>query len=200
VRHWQTRSDPTTISHVKIIMEASVAAKDIAAAVQRVESVLKRRPGVGIHDDAPATARWQTGLRVAASHANGTQMLTDMPTELGGSGDQVTPGWLFRAGLASCCATRIAMGAAAAQIELEVLEVSASSRSDTRGLFGMADVSGEPVGAGPQDVQLVVKISARGISAERLRTLVEDCNRCSPIHAALRDAVPIALRIDVDSA
>ena len=177
-----------------------MAAKDIAAAVQRVESVLKRRPGVGIHDDAPATARWQTGLRVAASHANGTQMLTDMPTEIGGSGDQVTPGWLFRAGLASCCATRIAMGAAAAEIELAMLEVSANSRSDTRGLLGMADVSGEPVGAGPQDVQLVVRISARGVSAERLRTLVDDCNRCSPIHAALRDAVPIALQIEVDSA
>src|ERR1035438_7478809 len=87
-----------------------MATKDIAAAVQRVESVLKRRPAAGIHDDAPATCRWQTGMRVVASHVNGTQMLTDMPTEFGGSGDQVTPGWLFRAGLASCCASGIAMG------------------------------------------------------------------------------------------
>jgi uncharacterized OsmC-like protein len=194
------RSNPTTIDHANITLEATVAAKDIAAAVQRVESVLKRRPAAGIHNDAPATARWQSGMRTVATHANGTQMLTDMPTELGGSGDQVTPGWLFRAGLASCCATRIAMGAAAAEIELAMLEVSASSRSDTRGLFGMADVTGEPVGAGPSDVQLVVKISARGVSAERLRTLVDDCNRCSPIHAAVRDAVPIALQIEVDSA
>jgi uncharacterized OsmC-like protein len=177
-----------------------MAAKDIAAAVQRVESVLKRRPAAGIHDDAPATARWQTGVRIVASHANGTQMLTDMPTELGGSGDQVTPGWLFRAGLASCCATRIAMGAAAAGIELTMLEVLASSRSDTRGLFGMADVSGELVGAGPRDVQLVVRISARGVSAERLRILVEECNRCSPVSAALRDAVPLALQIEVGTA
>ncbi len=176
-----------------------MAAKDIAAAMQRVESVLKRRPAAGIHDDAPATARWQTGMRIVASHANGTQMSTDMPTELGGSGEQVTPGWLFRAGLASCCATRIAMGAAAEGIELAKLEVLASSRSDTRGLFGMADVSGEPVGAGPRDVQLVVRISALGVSAQRLRTLVEDCNRCSPISAALRDAVPLALQIDVGS-
>ena len=73
--------------------------EDIAAAVHRVESVLKRRPATGIHDDAPATAQWQTGLRVVARHANGTQMVTDMPAELGGSGDKVTPGWLFRAGL-----------------------------------------------------------------------------------------------------
>lgn len=171
--------------------------EDIAAAVQRVESVLKRRPAAGIHDDAPATARWQTGLRVVACHANGTQMFTDMPAELGGSGDQVTPGWLFRAGLASCFATRIAMEAAVAGIELTLLEVLASSRSDTRGVFGMADVSGEPVGAGPRDVQLLVKIAALGVSAEDLQNLVEDSNRHSPVSAALRDAVSVALKIEV---
>ncbi len=177
-----------------------MAASDIAAAVQRVESVLQRRPAAGIHDDAPATARWQTGMRVAASHVNGTQMLTDMPTELGGSGEHVTPGWLFRAGLASCCATRIAMGAAAAGIELAMLEVSAGSRSDIRGLLGMADASGESVGAGPRDVRLLVRISAPAVSAERLRTLVEDSNRCSPVSAALRDPVSIALQIEANSA
>jgi uncharacterized OsmC-like protein len=174
--------------------------EDIAAAMQRVESVLKRRPATGIHDDAPATARWQTGLRVVARHANGTQMLTDMPSELGGSGDQVTPGWLFRAGLASCLATRIAMGASTAGIELTLLEVLASSRSDARGLFGMADVSGEPVGAGPRDMQLLVRIAAPGVSAEKLQTLVEESNRCSPISAAVRDVVPVVMRIEVDAA
>jgi uncharacterized OsmC-like protein len=171
--------------------------KDIAAALQRVESALRRRPATGIHDDAPATARWQTGLRVVACHANGTQMLTDMPAALGGGGDQVTPGWLFRAGLAACIATRIAMGAAAAGIELSLLEVSASSRSDTRGLFGMADDSSEQVAAAPCDVQLLVKIAAPGVAAERLQSLVEDSNRCSPVSAAVRDAIPVAVRVEV---
>jgi organic hydroperoxide reductase OsmC/OhrA len=177
-----------------------MAIDDIARAVQRVETVLKRRPASGIHDDAPATARWQTGLRVMACYANGTQISTDMPAELGGSGDQVTPGWLFRAGLASCLATRIALGAATAGIELALLEVSASSRSDARGLLGMADVSGEPVGAGPCEVQLLVRIAAPGVSAQTLQTLVEDGNRCSPISAVVRAVVPIALRIEVDAA
>jgi uncharacterized OsmC-like protein len=170
--------------------------EDIATAVHRVESILKRRPATGMHDDAPATARWRTGLRVAARHANGTQVLTDMPTELGGGGEQVTPGWLLRAGLASCLATRIAMGAAAAGIELTFLEVSASSRSDARGLLGMMEVSGEPVGAGPRDVQLLVRIAAAGVSGERVQELVEDSNRCSPVSAALRDQVAVALRVE----
>ena len=113
--------------------------RDIAAALQRVESVLRRRPEVGIHDDAPAASHWDGGLRVVTRHASGLQVVTDMPGELGGAGDQLTPGWLLRAALASCAATRIAMAAAAAGIELRSLEARAESRSDARGLLGMAD-------------------------------------------------------------
>ncbi len=171
--------------------------RDLAAALQRVERVLRRRPDIGLHDDAPATAHWQGGTRVVSSHANGTQVTSDMPAEVGGSGDQVTPGWLFRAGLASCATTRIAMGAAAAGIELAALEVVASSRSDTRGLLGMADADGETVCAEPNEVQLLVRISAPGVAAQRLRAVVEDSCRCSPVPAALQNAVPMILRIEV---
>lgn len=177
-----------------------MAAQDIAEAIRRVESVLQRRPRTGLHEDAPATARWQGGTRVVASHANGTRVLTDMPRELGGSGDQVTPGWLLRAGLASCTATRIAMAAASAGIELTTLELQASSRSDTRGLLGMADADGELVSAGPRDVQLVVRISAHGVAPERLRTLVEDSQRCSPVPCAMEQVVPVDMRIEVEAA
>lgn len=176
-----------------------MAAQDIAAAMQRVEAVLRRRPEAGLDDDAPAAARWQSGTRVVSSHANGTQMTTDMPGELGGSGDQVTPGWLLRAGLASCAATRIAMAAANEGIELAALQVVASSRSDARGLLGMAETDGESVSAGPRDVQLLVRICAPQVSSERLRALVEDSHRCSPVSAALQDAVPVALHIEVDT-
>jgi uncharacterized OsmC-like protein len=176
----------------------AMALQKIAAAMQRVESLLRRRPEVGLHDDAPATARWQSGTRVLSSHANGTQLLTDMPTELGGSGDQVTPGWLLRAGLASCLATRIVMGAAVEGFELATLEVSAGSRSDARGIFGMHDASGEAVRAGPCDVQVLVRIAAPGVSPERLRTLVDQSDRCSPVSAALRAAVPMTVCIEVE--
>jgi uncharacterized OsmC-like protein len=174
--------------------------QDIAAAMQRVEGVLRRRPQAGVHDDAPATARWQGGTRSVASHANGTQVTTDMPTELGGSGDQVSPGWLFRAGLASCTATVVAMRAAAAGIELSMLEVRAGSRSDTRGLLNMEDQGGELVCAGPSDIQMHVRVSAPGISEERLRALVEESRRCSPIFVAVRDAMQVSVRTEVEVA
>jgi organic hydroperoxide reductase OsmC/OhrA len=176
-----------------------MANEHIAAAMHRVESVLRRRPETGLHDDTPATARWQGGTRTASSHANGTQLQTDMPAELGGSGEQVTPGWLFRAAVASCLATCIAMRAADAGIELSALEVRASSRSDLRGLLGMKDATGEAVCAGPCEVQLVVRIKAHDVPAEQLRNLVEESHRCSPMPTALRNAVPVALCINTDA-
>jgi uncharacterized OsmC-like protein len=170
----------------------------LAEALQRVQAVLQRRPETGLHEDGPATARWTGGTRVVASHANGTQMPTDMPTELGGTGDQVTPGWLFRAGLAACASTSIVMAAAAESIALTALEVKATSRSDTRGLLGMAGADGQPVHAGPGDVQLAVRIAADGVPPERLRALVQAAVGRSPIPSALQAATPLALRIDTE--
>jgi uncharacterized OsmC-like protein len=169
----------------------------IAQAMKQVEAVLLKEPERGLDDDAPATARWQGGTRVTASHANGAQMQTDMPAELGGSGDQVSPGWMFRAGLASCLTTCIAMNAAAQGIELGTLEVVARSRSDVRGLLGMAEADGQPVDAASRDVQLSVRVAAVGVSAERLRALVDHSYRHSPVPCALAAATPIALSVEV---
>lgn len=174
-----------------------MATQDIAAALARVRSVLERRPQIGLHDDASATARWEGGMRVVTHHASGAQVHTDMPAELGGSGDQMTPGWLVRAGLAACTATRIAMGAAAEGIDLQSLELQATSRTDTRGLLGIAEADGSRVDAGLRDIELVVRIAAPGVPPERLRALVEEAQRCSPVACALEAEVPIAMRIEV---
>lgn len=170
---------------------------DIATALQRVRSVLARKPALGLHDDAPATARWSGGTRIVASHANGTRMETDMPAELGGSGDRVSPGWLFRAGIASCAATTIAMRAAVEGIDVTDLEVTVGSRSDTRGLLGMTDDHGRVVDAGPSDMRLSVRIAANGVAPERLRALVASSRERSPIPCAVESALPLDLTIDV---
>ena len=174
--------------------------QDIATALQRAEAVLRRRPDMGLQDDSPATARWQSGTRVVASHANGTSVPTDMPHELGGTGGLITPGWLFRAGLASCAATSIAIAAAVEGIALTTLEVVARSRSDTRGLLGMNDAQGAPVPAAPQAMELLVRIAAPGVSAECLRALVELGCRRSSIPNAVQCALPLELSIAVEAA
>ncbi len=171
----------------------------IAAAIERVQTVLRRRPDVGLHEDTRVTATWQGGTRVVSTNPSGIQVTTDMPPELGGEGREVTPGWLFRAGIASCATTSIALAAAGQGIEVTRLEIRLVSRSDTRGLFGMAGSDGSTVSACPTDMRMEVHIAARDASAEVLRALVEKAVDCSPIPSAVRAAVPLAMQIEVES-
>ena len=175
-----------------------MTADTISKAVQRARNVLSRHPEAGIHADEPAIARWGQGLRVVCTHGNGTQIATDLPAEIGGTGDQVTPGWLMRAGLASCMASRIAVGAAIEGIVLTRLEVSATSTSDARGLFGITTDLGEPVTAGPRELRLEVRIGASGVPPERLQAIIDESYHCSPVSAALVSAVPLALHVEID--
>jgi uncharacterized OsmC-like protein len=174
-----------------------MAAQDVAAAWHRVESALGRRPELGLRDDAPATARWREDTQFVVAHPSGAELRTDMSRELGGRGDDVSPGWLLRAGVASCTATCISMACAARGIDIEALEVRVSSRSDTRGLLGMAEPDGASVYAGPRDMQMQVRISASGVELQRLRAVVEETCHTSPMFRAIQDAVPVKLSIDV---
>ena len=173
--------------------------EQVGLAMHRVRRALERRPDLGIHDDPPATARWVQGTRIETSHANGSRMLTDMPTEIGGSGDQVSPGWMFRAGIAACTSTVVAMKAAEEGIALEMLEVNVTSRSDTCGLLGMSNATGAKVSAAPWDMTVHVRIDANGVSPQRLRDLVEEATRCSPMCTAVEGPMPIALRVEAQA-
>jgi hypothetical protein len=115
-----------------------MSAEYVADAMQRAEVVLRRRPDMGIHDDAAASG-----------------------------------------------------------IELTVLELRATSRSDTRGMLGMTEADGTRVGAGPRDVQLYVTIAAQGVPAEILRALVEESHRCSPVPCAMQEETSVELHIEV---
>jgi uncharacterized OsmC-like protein len=87
--------------------------KRIAAAMTRLEAVLSARPGVADHEEPSAMARWQAGLKLNVSHPNkDLKVLTDLPAEIGGDGEGVTPGWLMRAGLAACAASSILLSSA----------------------------------------------------------------------------------------
>jgi uncharacterized OsmC-like protein len=174
-------------------------AETISKAMQRVRAVLARRPEVGIHVDEPALARWEDGTRVVTRHANGTQITTDMPGELGGSGDQISPGWLLRAGLASCLATRIAMSAAAEGVAITRLEVTARSKSDVRGLLGMTDGLGERITPAPLEMQLEVRIAAANATRERLQAIIDESCDSSPVSAAVMRPVRVDLHIDIES-
>jgi uncharacterized OsmC-like protein len=178
----------------------TMSARDLTGALRRAEAVLQRRPSAGLHDDAGAAVRWEGGTRMTACHGDGHVVVTDLPGELGGAGGAVSPGWMVRAGLAACTATAIVMTAALEGIELTALEVSAGSRSDLRGLLGVPDADGGLVPPGPQDLFMKVTLAAPGVSAERLRALVETSQRRAPMTDALEQPQAIALHIEIAEA
>jgi uncharacterized OsmC-like protein len=174
-----------------------MAAQDLSQAIERVRSVLARRPAAALHADEPAVAAWEDDTRVTVSHANATQISTDMPVEIGGAGNEVTPGWLLRASLASCLATRIAMEAAVSGVRIKRLTVHAQGTSDVRGLLGMEGASGETITAAPCTLELQVSLEAPAIPEAQLRALVDRSYRCSPVCAALDPALRVALTVEV---
>jgi organic hydroperoxide reductase OsmC/OhrA len=171
----------------------------IAAALHRFESILQRRPGAGLVDDSPAVTHWVGGTRFVLQAADGTQAWppsTDIPEALGGQALGVPPGWLLRAALVTCLGTCIVLGAAAAGVALCELQLCASSRSDVRGLLGLADaVSADPVNAAPLEYRLQVRIGAAGAAAERLRALVAESQRRSPVSCALQGPVQLSVQV-----
>lgn len=167
----------------------------IAEAMERVAAVLRKRPSIAVQDDAPATASWHGGLRVTVSHPAGPQVTTDMPPELGGGGEAASPGWLVRAGAASCAVTRIVMSAAVQGIALERVEATMGSRSDARGLLGLPDEGGADVSPGPSDLRLQVRLVAPGVPREALEALVAQSCRQSPVNAALETALPVQVEL-----
>ena len=174
--------------------------QDVGVALKRAMAALQRRPEMGIHSNPNAVARWESGTRVVVHSPDGAKVVTDMPKEIGGTGDQVSPGWLFRAGIASCATTSITMAAANEGVDLTALEVRVESHSDARGLLGMSDPGGVPVYAGLYDVALHVTIAASGTTTAGLTQLVESCLAHSPIPCSLETATPFTSHVNVGPA
>lgn len=172
----------------------------VADALARLEKVLRRKPEAGLSADAPACARWAgpgNALRVACRHPAGHEVVTDMPAELAGHADGPTPGWLYRAGMAACATTSIAMLAAAEGVAMTRLEVEASSVSDARGLVGLHDEHGVAVDPAPFHRALVVRIAADDATLAQLQSLVQRALQRSPIPRA---AMAAGLHVDVEAA
>src|SRR5262245_10326268 len=141
----------------------------IREALDKVSKIITEQPEKARAKNAPATARLIEGLRCEVKGPNGETVHTDMPPAMGGKASGPNPGWLFRAAVASCTSTAIAMRAAKQGISLATLEVTVESSSDNRGLLGMD----EKVSAGLSQITCRVKIAAEGVPPERLRELAE---------------------------
>ncbi|MEE9101981.1 OsmC family protein [Pseudomonas nitroreducens] len=173
-----------------------MSSETILAAQQRLARLVRQRPAVAQIQDVPATALWEGAGRTRTLHPDGNAVYTDLPRELGGDGERVSPGWLLRAALASCAVTRIAMLAAEHGMQPERLEVEVTSDTDLHGLLGLAREDGLRAVTGPLEIHLRVRISVPGASDADVRKLVEQGIHLSPMVGALAEAVPVRLDID----
>jgi uncharacterized OsmC-like protein len=169
-----------------------MTSEQIRSSIQSAMTYLTEHPDEARYTDSAATASLVDGLRVRVDGPAGESLTTDMPPSVGGGGQAPSPGWFFRAALAGCGATLIAMRAAVDGIELSRLEVTVDSESDDRGILGID----EAVPAGPLTIGVRVRIEAPDTPSERLREIAEWGLRHCPVDDAARRAVQMSEEIE----
>lgn len=165
----------------------------IAHAIRNATEYLTANPGEARYTDSAAVATLEGGLKVRVAAPDGREIETDMSKGVGGEDSAPSPGWLFRAALASCDATLIAMRAAVLGIELTKVEVTIDSESDDHGILGID----ESVPAGPLSMRTRIEVAARDADAESVHQLVEWAVAHCPVCDAIKRAVPMSLEIEV---
>lgn len=170
-----------------------MSVEHIQNSVKDVIAYLKENPKDALSNDPPIIAVMENGLRCRATGKDGETVVTDMPEAIGGDGTAPTPGWLSRAALATCDATRIALHAAQLGVTLDTLEVTADSVSDDRGLLGLD----KSIPAGPLSLRTRVAIGAEGVAEEVLREIVDFAVTHSPVADGCRRATPSTVEVKI---
>lgn len=166
---------------------------DVGQALAKAIGYLTEHPAEARYTDSAAVAKLERGLLVTVTDPKGRTVTTDMSAGVGGGDSAPSPGWLFRASLAACDTTLIAMRAAMLGVELTEVQVTIDSESNDHGILGI-DPS---VPAGPLSIRTRVKAKAKGVSTAELRELVEWAVAHCPVCDAAKRAVPTSVEIDV---
>jgi uncharacterized OsmC-like protein len=164
----------------------------IKESIENAVRYLSEHPDEARYTDSFARATLGEALRVEVEGPGGLRLVTDMPAGIGGREEERSPGWLYRASLASCVATTIGMEAARQGVTLRSLEVEVDSESDDRGILGMDDA----VPAGPLSTRIRVRASADGVNQGRLREVLERGAARCPVCDATKRAIDVSLEIE----
>ena len=103
---------------------------------------------------------------------------------------------IFRAALASCDATFVALRAAQVGIKLTTLEVIVEGDPDDIGTLGFLGID-DSIPAGELSLRLVFRIGAENANPERLRELVKWIEDHSPVGDSVSRAVPTKVKVEV---
>ena len=164
----------------------------IRESIENAVRYLSEHPDEARYTDSVARAKLGDSLRVEVEGPSGERIVTDMPGGVGGRDEEPSPGWLFRAAIASCVASTIAMEAAREEIALDALEVEVDSESDDRGILGMD--AGVP--AGPLSTRVRIRARSDAPDGGRLREVLErGAGRC-PVCDATKRSVDVTLQFE----
>ena len=163
----------------------------IGDAIRSASDYLAEHRAEAAYADSAAAAIVESGLVVQVRDPAGRTIRTDMPPAVGGSDSRPSPGWLFRAALAACNATLIAMRAEMVGVPLSTVEVAVDSDSNDLGILGL-DPS---TPAGPLRMRARVKISSPSADKDTLAGIVAWAVAHCPVHDAVQRAVPISVEV-----
>ena len=163
----------------------------VREAVRRASAYLTEHPDEARYRDSAARARLGSGLHVEVHGPAGERIATDMPAGIGGTGKAPSPGWLFRAAMASCVASLIGIRAAALEQPINDVEVVVDSESDDRGILGIDDA----IAAGALSVRVAVSMAAPGLDRASAEALVQWAIEHCPVADTVRRAVPVEVVI-----
>ena len=161
----------------------------IRTAIEGASDWLRQHPDEARYTDSPATARVESALRITVTGPNGESIATDMPAAVGGAGSAPSPGWLYRAALASCVLSLATMRAAQLGLASFQCEVEVDSESDDRGILGTDNA----VPAGPLSIRILFRMTADGEGND-----VEGIARWAVDHCPVTDASARAVPVQVE--
>lgn len=125
----------------------------IADALDRVVGFFEKKPEMGLDTDV-TTSVLEDGLKCVVRQGDHSAVI-DMGEIMGGEGAGPSPGFFGRAALISCIAIGLKMTAVRAGVQLDKINVDVEMDWDSRGIFGMEDVS-----AGPIEIRVIISVES----------------------------------------
>ncbi len=164
--------------------------QEIAANIARMRDYLRTVPEMARFRDIPARATVERDLVIRVTGPGG--LPDGMLAGIGDSAGVPSPGWFFRASLASSVALFIVMRAAEKGANLDGLEVVVEAESDDRGALGMSD----EIPPGPLQMHIIIRYASSDLDEEATREVVEWAVQHSTVQDAVTRAVPLTVSIE----
>ncbi len=161
----------------------------IREAFDRNRKAVELRPAIA-QSTSSVTCRMIDGLTCEATDGR-FKLVTDNPKSEGGEGRGPTPGFLIRAGLASCCAICYGIAAARLEVPIDSIDVEVESDFDARGLYGLAEVT-----HGFTEVRLTVHVCSAAPEADILN-VIDTGDDMSPMLWVVRDPVTVKREVEI---